>query len=61
MPGYTGLSLEDTVRQSAAIHPHWDAKNHMAFLIDEAGFSEAEVVAEHQTIVHLILAIRSAS
>jgi len=60
MPGFTGLSLLDTVRQSAAIHPHWDAKEHMAYLIDEAGFSEVEVVAANSDIVHTVLEIRSA-
>lgn len=59
MPGLHGLSLLDTVRQSAVIHPHWDAKQHMAYLINDEFFSEAEVFAAHEEIVHLILELRS--
>lgn len=60
MPGYDGLSLLDTVRQSAAIHPHWDAKQHAEYLIAEAGFDQSEVMVAHPRIVHLILEIRAA-
>lgn len=59
MPELFELSLLDTVRQSAAIHPHWDAKEHMAYLIDDAYFPEAEVLANHEEIVHLILELRA--
>lgn len=61
MPGFAGLSLLDTVRQSAAIHSHWSAKEHMAYLIDEAGFTEGEVIAEHEAIALMVMEIRASS
>jgi hypothetical protein len=59
--GFHGLSLLDTVRQSALTHPEWDAKMHMAYLIDDDGFPEAEVMAAHGDIVHTILEMRLAT
>lgn len=56
---YAGLTLEEVVAQSAAIHPDWDANEHAHYLTAEEGFSETYVSNWHSAIVDLILRHRS--
>lgn len=35
-----GLTVEDTIRQSRAIHPDWDLDTQFSYLVNDAFFSK---------------------